>query len=136
MTHSNQASSNHEAQQAEQDAKQDMRQDAMGQDSALTDVPPEFSVNNRDNSDQPAASDLSDDAADPTDAGYDETVANEPEGGLEEMDIDDLIDSNEEELEEITGLATSTPSPTARADEDRSALPESNIAGEAPTQNI
>lgn len=73
---------------------------------------------------------------DSTDVGYDATVANDPVGGFEEVDIDELIDTSEEELEEITGLMTSTPSPTAREDEDPSALPESNIAGEAPTQDM
>lgn len=137
MTNTNQTNSTNKNQQAEHDAKQDIRQDAKGQDSALTDTPPEFTVNNRDNSESNNADrDANSNAApDSTDAGYDETVANDPVGGLEEMDIDDLIDTPAEELEEITGLETATPSPTAREDEDPSALPESNIAGEAPTQN-
>ena len=120
----------------QQDAKQDIRQDSIGGNkNPLTDTPPEFSVNNRDNSGQQDANRGANAAPDSTDAGYDETVANDPVGGLEEMDIDDLIDTPAEELEEITGLETATPSPTAREDEDPSALPESNIAGEAPTQN-
>ncbi|WP_026470813.1 hypothetical protein [Alkanindiges illinoisensis] len=138
MTNSNQTNSANKNQQAEHDAKQDILQDAKGQDSALTDIPPEFTVNNRDNSESNNADRgaNSNAAPDSTDAGYDETVANDPVGGLEEMDIDDLIDTNEEELEEITGLATSTPSPTAREDEDRSALPEANVAGEVPAQDM
>lgn len=120
---------------AQQDAKQDIRQDSIGgNENPLTDTPPEFSVNNRDNSEQQDANRGANDAPDSTDAGYDETVANDPIGGFEEADMDDLIEADRENTPD--GIPTLTPSPTARSDEDPSALEESNIAGEAPTQNI
>ena len=71
---------------------------------------------------------------DPTDAGYDEAVKHDPEGGFAVADIDDMIETERENA--IGGVATLTPSPTARDDEDPSALDESNVAGEAPTQNM
>lgn len=119
MTNSNQTHSTDKSKQAEHDAKQDIQQD-----NPLTDTPPEFSVNNRD----------SDEALDPTDIGYDETVANDPVGGFAEADTDELIESERENME--GGVPTLTPSPTARADEDPTALAESNVAGEAPTQSM
>ena len=129
MTNANQANSTHNAQQAEQDAKQDIRQDAIGRDTsdregALTDTPPEFTVNNREE-DEPAI--------DPTDAGYDEAVDQLDENGISEADADAVIEMQRESTPD--GNPTLTPSPTAREDEDPSALDESNIAGEAPTQN-
>ncbi|RYY79135.1 MAG: hypothetical protein EOO69_07655 [Moraxellaceae bacterium] len=135
MTNTNQTNSTTKTQQAEQDAKQDIRQDAIGKESALTDTPPEFTVNNRDNSESNNAdrSANSNAAPDSTDAGYDETVANDPVGGFAEADMDDLIETERENME--GGVPTLTPSPTARADEDPTALAESNVAGEAPTQN-
>lgn len=69
---------------------------------------------------------------DKTNQGYDDTVKNDPNGGLDEVDMDDLIESARENT--VAGVATLTPSPTARDDEDPSALDESNIAGEAPAQ--
>ncbi|XID74159.1 hypothetical protein ACF3NA_06215 [Alkanindiges sp. WGS2144] len=71
---------------------------------------------------------------DPTDVGYDETVANDPVGGFAEADVDDLLEMERENTPD--GVPTLTPSPTARSDEDPSALEESNVAGEAPTQNM
>jgi hypothetical protein len=104
-------------------------------DNPLTDTPPEFSVNNRNNSEQQNENRGADrnDVPDSTDAGYDETVANDPVGGFAEADMDDLIETERENME--GGVPTLTPSPTARADEDPTALAESNVAGEAPTQN-
>lgn len=129
MTNANQANSTHNAQQAEQDAKQDIRQDAIGRDTrnreeALTDTPPEFTVNNREEDEQ---------AIDPTDAGYDEAVGQLDENGISEADADAVIEMQRESTPD--GNPTLTPSPTAREDEDPSALDESNIAGESPTQN-
>lgn len=120
------------AQQAEHQAKQDIAREQAGKNSALADVPPEFTVNNRD-------SDLDDDSVDEdsvdsTDAGYDEAVKHDPEGGFAVADIDDMIETERENA--IGGVPTLTPSPTARDDEDPTALDESNVAGEAPTQNM
>lgn len=124
MTNANQANSTHNAQQAEQDAKQDIRQDTRHREEALTDTPPEFTVNNREEDEQ---------AIDPTDAGYDEAVDQLDENGISEADADAVIEMQRESTPD--GNPTLTPSPTAREDEDPSALDESNIAGEAPTQN-
>lgn len=128
MTNANQTNSKHDAQQAEHDAKQDIRQD-----NALTDTPPEFSVNNRDSGIENSNTKTSD-VIDSTDIGYDETVANDPVGGFAEADMDDLLEIERENAE--GGVPTLTPSPTARDDEDPTALDESNVAGEAPTQNM
>ena len=69
---------------------------------------------------------------DPTAAGYDEAVQTDDGRGLSLLDSDDL---SEAAREQAPGeVPTLTPSPTARTDEDPSALPESNIAGEAPVQ--
>lgn len=124
MTNANQANSTHNAQQAEQDAKQDIRQDTRNREEALTDTPPEFTVNNREEDEQ---------AIDPTDVGYDEAVDQLDENGISEADADAVIEMQRESTPD--GNPTLTPSPTAREDEDPSALDESNIAGEAPTQN-
>lgn len=124
MTNTNQANSTHKAQQAEHDAKQDIRQDTSDREGALTDTPPEFTVNNREEDEQ---------AIDPTDAGYDEAVNQLDENGISEADADAVIEMQRESTPD--GNPTLTPSPTAREDEDPSALDESNIAGEAPTQN-
>lgn len=69
---------------------------------------------------------------DRTDKGYDEAVQHDPAGGLEEIDVDDLIEAERENT--IDGIPTLTPSPTAHDDEDPSALDESNVAGESPSQ--
>ena len=122
-----------QSKQAERQAKQDIRQDAIGKDDALTDTPPEFTVNNRDSGIENRSIKTSD-AIDPTDIGYDETVANDPVGGFAEADMDDLLEIERENAE--GGVPTLTPSPTARDDEDPTALDESNVAGEAPTQNM
>ena len=123
-----------QAQQAAHQAKQDIRNDQdrvndeTGKKNALADVPPEFSVNNRD-------SDLDKDSSvDPTDAGYDEAVKHDPAGGFEVADVDDMLETERENA--IGGVPTLTPSPTARDDEDPTALDESNVAGEAHTQNM
>jgi hypothetical protein len=133
MANTNQTNSTSKAQQAEHDVKQDIQQG-----NPLTDTPPEFTVNNRGNNNQDKGDNTqgadSNAAPDSTDAGYDETVANDPVGGFEEADMDDLIEADRENTPD--GIPTLTPSPTARSDEDPSALEESNIAGEAPTQNV
>lgn len=125
------------AQNAAHDAKQDIRNDEIGKDNALADTPPEFSVNNRDsdldsNSDKSNADKTS--VKDPTDAGYDEAVKHDPEGGFAVADVDDMLETERENA--IGGVPTLTPSPTARDDEDPTALDESNVAGEAPTQSV
>ncbi len=74
------------------------------------------------------------DEYDATDAGYDDTVANDPVGGFAEADMDELVEMERENTPD--SIPTLTPSPTARDDEDPSALEESNVAGEAPTQNM
>lgn len=128
--------------QAEHQAKQDIRNDEIGKKNALADVPPEFSVNNRDsdlgsNSDKSNSNKSDSDktsATDPTDAGYDEAVKHDPEGGFAVADVDDMLETERENA--IGGVPTLTPSPTARDDEDPTALDESNVAGEAPTQSV
>ena len=55
-----------------------------------------------------------------------------PERGMNEVDTDELIEQVREQAD--GDVPTLTPSPTARTDEDPSALPESNIAGMAPVQ--
>jgi hypothetical protein len=55
-----------------------------------------------------------------------------PERGMDEVDTDDLVEQVREQAD--GDVPTLTPSPTARTDEDPSALPESNIAGMAPVQ--
>lgn len=123
--------------QAEHQAKQDIRNDEIGKKNALADVPPEFSVNNRD-SDLGSNSNKSNtdknSATDPTDAGYDEAVKHDPEGGFAVADVDDMLETERENA--IGGVPTLTPSPTARDDEDPTVLDESNVAGEAPTQSV
>lgn len=69
---------------------------------------------------------------DPTDAGYDEAVHTDDGRGLGLLDGDDLTETLRENAP--GDVPTLTPSPTARTDEDPSALPESNIAGESPVQ--
>lgn len=69
---------------------------------------------------------------DVTDKGYDEAVNNGVEGGFDEVDVDDLIEAERENT--IDGIPTLTPSPTAHDDEDPTALDESNVAGESPSQ--
>ena len=123
--------------QAEHQAKQDIRNDEIGKKNALADVPPEFSVNNRDSdlgsNSNKSNSDKSN-TTDPTDAGYDEAVKHDPEGGFAVADVDDMLETERENA--IGGVPTLTPSPTARDDEDPTALDESNVAGEAPTQSM
>ncbi len=123
--------------QAEHQAKQDIRNDEIGKKNALADVPPEFSVNNRDSdlgsNSNKSNSDKSN-TTDPTDAGYDEAVKHDPEGGFAVADVDDMLETERENA--IGGVPTLTPSPTARDDEDPTALDESNVAGEAPTQSV
>lgn len=117
------ANSNHHAgttttnQHAEQDAKQDILRDA--------DLQGDTPAN-----EEPAIND----ALDPTNAGYDEAVLRDAEGGLSEADADEVIEMQRESTPD--GNPTLTPSPTARDDEDPTALDESNIAGEAPTQSV
>ena len=119
------------AQNAAHDAKQDIRNDELGKENALADTPPEFSVNNRDNE---IDKNESNSEKDPTDAGYDEAVKHDPEGGFAVADVDDMLETERENA--IGGVPTLTPSPTARDDEDPTALDESNVAGEAPTQSV
>lgn len=64
-----------------------------------------------------------------TDA-YDKAVQTADDGGLPEIDVDDIIAQEREQT--VDGIATLTPSPTARDDEDPSAFDESNVAGFTP----